>query len=52
LYRAAIAEAFEPAPFDPAEHDGHNLISAATYGNRDATMCAECPTRLIPRRTT
>lgn len=51
LYRAAIAAAFETAPFEPAAHDGHDLIEVRTYTGPAQTLCAQCPPRLIPKGT-
>lgn len=51
LYRAAIAAAFKTAPFEPADHDGHELIEVRTYTGPAQTLCAQCPPRLIPRGT-
>lgn len=52
-YTALIAATFTAAPFDPTEHDGHDVIERRTYTDPAPTLvCTECPTRLIPIRKT
>lgn len=34
---------FPPKPFDPAEHEGHDLIEIVAYGRRVVrVICTEC----------
>ena len=42
--------AFETKPFDPDEHDGHELIEFHTFGSAPVVYCQECPSVEIPRR--
>ena len=48
-YRALVDAAFEAVPFNPDEHDGHNIITISSYAGPVRVMCAECPTRLVPK---
>lgn len=42
-YRALVAKHFPPKPFDPAEHDGHDLITDMSLTGPVGYSCAECP---------
>ena len=54
-YRRLVGETFTPAPFNPDEHEGHELIEVRTYAATEPLVvhCTACPTVLIPKgRTT
>lgn len=43
-YRELKAKAFPPHPFDPAEHEGHDLIEIRNYSSTViVTQCTACP---------
>lgn len=41
-YEALKQQCFPPKPFDPAEHDGHELIHVGTYTTEPTIICAQC----------
>lgn len=50
-YRALLAETFTEVPFDPAEHEGHDLLEERTFTSPPRLFCTECPTRYTPKET-
>lgn len=50
-YRKLNLHAFPPKPFDPAEHEGHEIVTWMAYDNTTVLRtCTECGTD--DRRTT
>lgn len=50
-YASLLATTFAPAPFDPAEHEGHAVVELNTYSDRTPNLvCTQCPARLVPIR--
>jgi hypothetical protein len=42
-YRELKRAAFPPKPFDPADHDGHDIVEVMTFGaGVVARYCAQC----------
>lgn len=51
-YRALVNATFKHEPFNPADHDGHDLVEHRTLtGGIVRVYCTACPTRLIPKET-
>jgi hypothetical protein len=49
-YNRLVAECFYTKPFDPAEHEDHDVYEARTFADDFAiAFCAECPPVLIPK---
>lgn len=48
-YAKAHDAAFQRAPFNPARHEGHNVIEEHYFGGRIETYCTTCPTEYEPR---
>lgn len=48
-YGKAITEHYVQKPFNPDEHDGHELIDLSTYMHGTRSICAECAPEYIPK---
>jgi hypothetical protein len=50
-YNELVRAAFTVKPFDPAEHVGHSVVEAHTFGGVVLIReCSECPRQLVPNR--
>ena len=42
-YDTLVRKCFPPKPFDPLEHEGHDLIEIRAYGSATVrTFCTQC----------
>jgi hypothetical protein len=48
-YGALVRKCFPPKPFDPAEHEGHEIEELRTFGGTVIAFCAECPLPTVAR---
>lgn len=52
LFNELVRQAYTVRPFDPAEHEGHKIVEAYTFGGALVLReCTECPRQLVPRES-
>lgn len=51
-YSGLVARTFYTAPFDPAAHEGHDVVEVRNWtGAVVVHLCGQCPTVLVPQIT-